>query len=174
MILTGHAAVFDSLSIDLGGFREIIAPGAFRRTIREGNQFAIHYHDYADLLGSTRSGTLKLSEDPRGLCFELAVPDTSLGRDVHTLVKRGDLLHMSFSFLVNGYAGEKWRELSNGRLERTLLDVDLFEVSTVARPAYMDTKVSAGARAMTQASGSTRNRLLRRHMQARLSAANIR
>lgn len=179
MRLSGYAAVFDSLSVDLGGFRETIAPGAFARSLREGHQFAVHYHDFADLLGSTRSGTLKLSEDTRGLYFELEVPDTSLGRDVHELVRRGDLAHMSFLFGVNGSAGESWRELPNGMLERTLLDVDLFEVSTVAKPAYHATNVKAGSFVRSSPESlstptNTRNRLLRRHMQARLSAINTR
>lgn len=130
------------------------------------------------LLGSTRSGTLKLTEDTRGLYFELDVPDTSLGRDTYEMVRRGDLAHMSFSFRVNGSAGESWRELPNGMLERTLLDVDLFEVSTVAKPAYQATSVKSGsfvrsAPELISSAPAARNRLLVRHMQARLSASSI-
>jgi HK97 family phage prohead protease len=168
--LIGHAAVFNSLSTDLGGFRERIAPGAFARTLRDGHPiYAVHYHDFADLLGSTKSGTLKLSEDAHGLRFELSVPDTSLGRDVHTLVRRGDLVHMSFSFYVNGAAGERWEEMPDGSIERTLLDVTLLEVSTVALPAYPASSVSARAQ-MRAAAQSTRNRMAKRLMQARLKA----
>lgn len=170
MKLIGHAAVFNSRSVDLGGFREIIAPGAFARTLRDGHPvFAVHHHSMADLLGSSRSGTLKLSEDSRGLHFELALPDSSLGRDIHTLVKRGDLASMSFSFFVNGAAGEQWRETSNGEIERTLLDVSLLEISTVALPAYPSSSVSA--RAATQSNQTTRNGMLRRYMSSRLQAA---
>lgn len=181
MKLIGHAAVFNKFSVNLGDFIEVIAPGAFARTLRDKHPiFAIHHHDFADILGSTSSQTLKLTEDSRGLYFELDVPDTSLGRDVHALVGRGDLVHMSFSFQVNGAAGESWRELPNGMYERTLLDVDLFEVSTVAKPAYPDSVVSArslmdgkGGQAASRLPKEVANRmrahLLRSQMKARLS-----
>ena len=144
MRLTGHAAVFNSLSHNMGDFVEVISPGAFSRTLRDKDPiFAVHHHNFAEILGSTRSQTLKLTEDSRGLYFELELPETSLGRDVHALVSRGDLAHMSFLFQVNGSAGESWRELPSGLFERTLLDVDLFEISTVARPAYPDSTVFA-------------------------------
>lgn len=170
MKLTGHAAVFNSRSVDLGGFREVIAPGAFARTIRNGHTIhALHSHDFADLLGSTRSGALKLSEDSRGLYFELELADTSLGRDVYALVKRGDMNSMSFLFNVNGAAGERWRELSDGTIERTLIDVNLFEISTVASPAYPAASVSA--RAVSGGVQSIRNRMTQRYMKARLAAA---
>lgn len=171
MKLIGHAAVFNSRSVDLGGFREIIAPGAFARTISDGHPiFAVHHHNMADLLGSSRSRTLRLSEDDRGLYFELTLPDSSLGRDIHELVKRGDLASMSFSFYVNGAAGESWRETSSGEIERTLKDVILLEISTVAMPAYPASKVSARA-APSSNNQDTRARMLRRYMTARLQAA---
>ncbi|MEA1081971.1 HK97 family phage prohead protease [Marinobacter qingdaonensis] len=170
MKITGHAAVFNSRSVDLGGFREIIAPGAFARTLRDGHPvFAVHHHSMADVLGSTRSGTLKLSEDSRGLHFDLALPDSSLGRDIHELVRRGDLASMSFSFFINGAAGEKWRETSSGEIERTLIDVSLVEISTVALPAYPASTVSA--RTATHDNQAARNRMLRRFMASRLEAA---
>ena len=173
MKLVGYAATFNSHSVDLGDFIEVIAPGAFARTIRDGHPiFAVHHHNFAQLLGSTQGGSLSLSEDGRGLHFQLDLPDTSLARDVHELVKRGILAHMSFSFTPNGAAGERWKELSNGMFERTLLDVDLFEISTVALPAYKSSSVSARdfAQAM-QETHIARNRMLKRFMTARLEAA---
>lgn len=180
MKLTGHAAVFNKPSVDLGGFVEYIAPGAFARTIRETHPiFAIHHHNFAEILGSTRSHTLTLTEDSRGLYFELELPDTSLGRDVHALVRRGDLVHMSFSFQVNGSAGESWEELPSGLYKRTLHDVDLFEVSTVARPAYRDSAVSARSLGIGEQNGPSsrtqrmRARLMRSQMQTRLSGSVV-
>lgn len=143
MRISGYAAVFNSLSADLGDFKEKIAPGAFRRTLKDKHPiFAVHHHNMAHLLGSTRSGTLKLSEDNFGLKFELVLPETSLGREIHELVSRRDLQSMSFSFSPNGVKGEEWRQTSRG-IERTLRDVSLTEVSTVALPAYAATIVSA-------------------------------
>lgn len=167
MKILGYAVVFDSWSVDLGGFVERIRPGAFRRTLSDGHPiFAVHTHNFADLLGSTQGGTLALREDGRGLRFELELPDTGLGRDVHTLVRRGDLTAMSFSFRVHGSRGEDWREGKNGRIERELLDLELFEVSTVALPAYPATSVQARAEVVD----ARRNRMLRRTMNARLAA----
>lgn len=168
MKIAGYAAVFNSRSVDLGGFVEVIKPGAFARTLADGHPiFAVHHHQFADVMGSTRSGSLRLSEDSRGLHFDLELPDTSLGRDIHALVKRGDLASMSFSFHVLGTDGERWRELPNGMVERELLDVYLHEISTVALPAYPATKVSARAGVVAC---SRRNALLRRHLSNRLEA----
>jgi len=171
MKLVGYAAVFNSPSVDLGDFVELIEPGAFQRTLRDGHAiYGVHHHNYADILGSTRSGSLRLAEDRQGLHFEIDLPETTLGRDIHALVARGDLAHMSFSFLVNGAAGERWRELSNGLFERTILDAHLYEISTVANPAYPMTKVSARSQD-NQGCDSTarRNRMLKRYMATNLS-----
>ncbi|MCP5165587.1 MAG: HK97 family phage prohead protease [Pseudomonadales bacterium] len=176
MKLTGYAAVFNSLSVDLGGFRELIAPGAFTRTLADRHPiFAVHHHDMADLLGSTRSGTLKLTEDRTGLYFELTLPGSSLGRDIHELVQRGDLATMSFSFTVNGSAGEEWRDAPNGQIERVLRDVSLREISTVALPAYPSTNVAArsavAVNPLPTSNSAVRNRMMKRVMAARLVAA---
>lgn len=177
MRLIGHAAVFNSRSVDLGGFREIIAPGAFVKTLKDGHPiFAVHHHNMADVLGSSRSGTLKLSEDSRGLYFELTLPDSSRGRDIHESVKRGDLASMSFSFQVNGTNGEVWRETSSGSIERTLKEVRLIEISTVALPAYQSSNVYARAEsstpeAATDYARAARNRMFKRLMETKLRAA---
>ncbi|WP_220463581.1 HK97 family phage prohead protease [Sediminihaliea albiluteola] len=173
MRLVGHAAVFNSHSVDLGGFYETITPGAFARTLRDGHPiFAVHHHNMADLLGSSQSRTLKLSEDSEGLHFDLTLPDSSLGRDIHELVQRGDLNKMSFCFLVNGSAGEAWHEDSNGQIIRTLKDVTLIEVSTVARPAYPASSVAARSTpAIHQAPRRNKNAMLKRYMTARLEAS---
>lgn len=168
MKITGYATVFDSPSVDLGGFVETIRAGAFARSLADGHGvFFIHHHNFADLLGSTRSGSLRLAEDRRGLHFELDLPETSLGRDVHTLVKRGDLASMSFAFTVNGAAGEAWKEKPDGTLARELIDLNLYEIYTVALPAYKATSVTArSVRAQP-----LHNSLRRRHLQTRLAAA---
>jgi len=170
MKLVGHAVLFNSLSVDLGGFVEKVAPGAFARTLASGKTiFAVHHHNFENVLASTKSGSLKLSEDARGLRFEIAMPETSLGHDIHALVKRGDLSSMSFSFRINGAQGESWRERSDGVIERTLLDLDLFEISTVANPAYPSSEVFA--RAID--ARATKNEMLARTMRARLARVQL-
>lgn len=134
--LVGIAAPFNSLSEDLGGFRETIAPGAFKRTLANGHNIAaLHHHNAAAVIGSTRTGSLKLRETARGLEFEIEPPDTSMGRDILALAKRGDIANMSFGFRINGHKGEAWRETKQG-IVRELREVELFEVSTTVFPAY--------------------------------------
>ena len=80
--LYGHAARFNS-EANLGNFVEIIRPGAFRKSLDAGtNVRALYDHESSALLGTTRGGTLKLKEDAHGLAFELALPDTTHGRDL--------------------------------------------------------------------------------------------
>lgn len=141
--LVGIAAPFNSLSEDLGGFRETIRPGAFKRTLANGHNIAaLHHHDTGAVIGSTRAGSLKLRETARGLEFEIEPPDTSLGRDILALAKRGDIANMSFGFRINGHQDEQWRETDNG-IVRELREIELFEVSTTAFPAYRESSLAA-------------------------------
>lgn len=134
--LVGHAAVFNSLSEDLGGFREKIAPGAFKNAITGSDVRALFNHDPNFVLGRTISGTLRLSEDEKGLRIENDLPDTQQARDLMVSVGRGDINQMSFGFTVNK---QQWEEDGEGVVTRTLLDVDLFDVSVVTYPAYPKT-----------------------------------
>lgn len=140
--LVGYAAVFDTLSDDLGGFREVIKPGAFDRALSEGHDVrALRDHDPSKLLGRTTSKTLRLAVDDHGLAVEIDLPDTQEGRDTQTLVNRGDLTQMSFAFRT---MADQWRT-EEGEPIRELLDLELFDVSVVAYPAYPATEVSARA-----------------------------
>lgn len=142
--LEGYAATFGA-EADLGSFVETIEPGAFRASL-SGDILALHDHDPTRVLGRTRSKTLKLFEDSRGLGFELRLPDTAAGRDVLALAERDDLGGMSFGFLVPDGG-----EIRNGR-RRTLRTVDLKEISVVsAWPAYPDTAIALRALELAQA-----------------------
>jgi len=134
----GYAAVFNN-EARIADFTEIIRPGAFSNSLGAGADIlALADHYPAKVLARTKSGTLMLSEDSRGLAFEIALPDTQVGRDVLTLAERGDLGGMSFGFLV-GKGGDRWRGDT-----RELLAVDLREISVVsAWPAYGGTTVQA-------------------------------
>ncbi len=135
----GHAAKFDSLSEDLGGFRERIAPGAFANTIKTGDIRALFNHDSNIVLGRNKSGTLRLSEDSAGLAFEVDAPQTQLVRDmVLAPIERGDVSQCSFGFVT---LNDKWANM-DGEWVRTLLEVDLFDVSPVTYPAYPSTDVA--------------------------------
>lgn len=134
--LAGYAAVFNS-DTSIGGYWiERIAPGAFAEAISSDVRAMID-HDPGRIIGRTKSGTLRLSEDSRGLRIEVDVPNTTDGNDLWELVERGDVSGMSFGFRVTK---QEWDE-SGETPVRTIQKVDLFEVSAVAFPAYDDTTI---------------------------------
>jgi len=141
-ILIGHAAVFNSLSEDLGGFRERIEPGAFARSLSDDVR-ALFNHDTNFVLGRTTSDSLTLREDGKGLAIEIMPPQTALIRDlVMAPIERGDINQMSFGFRVRA-GGSRFEEDDEGNIIRTLTDIELFEVSPVTFPAYPDTDIAA-------------------------------
>ena len=134
MSFSGYAAKFNSRSEDLG-FREVIEPGAFARSLKSRNEIkAFVNHDTNLVIGSTRAGTLRLAEDAKGLPAEIDLPDTTYGRDLSVSVKRGDSSGMSFGFSV---VKDEW---SADYSQRRLIEVRLHEVSVVTGfPAYKST-----------------------------------
>jgi uncharacterized protein len=146
MHLEGYAALFDSRSENLGGFTETIAPGAFRASLKSRNDIKLLWnHDTGAVMGSTRSGTLSLTEDERGLRVSATLPNTTHGRDAAELVKRGDVSGFSFGFSLPGRGGDSW---SDDGTERVLKSVRLHEVSLVAFPAYPETNGTATVRGL--------------------------
>jgi HK97 family phage prohead protease len=142
--IEGYAAVFDSESDDLGGFREVLKPGCFDRALREsGDILCVVDHDRSKLLGRTSSGTCKITQDDKGLRFRCSMPDTQLGRDMRALIARGDYNSASFKFAVDPRddEAEDWEE-KNGRVLRTIRSIaKLGDVSPVLVPAYRATSV---------------------------------
>jgi HK97 family phage prohead protease len=138
--IAGYAAKFNSLSEDLGGFFEIIAPGCFARAIKEDDVRAVWNHDSNIVLGRNKSGTLTLVEDATGLHFECVPPDTDYVKDVClTPISRGDVSQCSFRFRT---LKDSWAVDGEGRTIRTLLEVSLSDVCPVTYPAYRDTDVA--------------------------------
>jgi HK97 family phage prohead protease len=139
MSFSGYAAVFNSDSEPLP-FIERIAPGAFKRSLKSKNNIRMYLnHDSSMLLATTRAKTLRLMEDDRGLKVEADLPDTTIGRDLSTLIQRGDVDSMSFGFSVPP-KGDSW---SDDGSVRELKEVRLYEVSVVTGfPAYQATSAS--------------------------------
>ena len=136
----GYASVFNSMSEDLGGFREIILPGAFSEVL-DNDVRALYNHDSNYLLARTTSGTLELKEDEKGLYYRFEMPNTSYGNDMLELFRRGDLTQSSFGFTVEK---DNWR-MEDGQQVRYIERVgSLFDVSPVVYPAY--TAASSGLR----------------------------
>jgi HK97 family phage prohead protease len=134
--LVGHAAVFNS-DADIGGYWvERIEPGAFTKSLSNDVRALIN-HDTGRVIGRTKSGTLRLSEDDRGLAFEVDIPNTSDGNDLWELVSRGDISGVSFGFSVTN---QSWDESVEPAV-RTIKQVELYEISPCAFPAYDDTTI---------------------------------
>lgn len=139
VLISGYAAVFNSKTSIGSYFEEVIAPGAFSKAISEnGDIRALFNHDWNNVLGRTKSGTLRLEEDERGLKFEVELPNTTVARDLAESMRRGDINQCSFGFFPTE---ETW-DYSVEPAMRTINEVDLFEISVVSIPAYEDTEVS--------------------------------
>jgi HK97 family phage prohead protease len=138
--ISGHAAVFNRLSDSLGWFREKVRPGAFTKTLQKQADVRLLINHDGLPLARTKSGTLLLREDNEGLFFEAAVDESD--PDVQRVIpkmQRGDLDQMSVGFYV---VEDKW-ELSEAKERiRTLIEVDLFDVSLVTYPAYPQTSAN--------------------------------
>lgn len=140
--LHGFALVYGAEARIAGGV-ETIAPGAVAEALSGGRDIlALVDHDASKVLGRTRSGTLQLRDDPKGLAFSIELPDTTAARDVLALVERDDVGGMSFGFTVPA-GGDEWR---GGK--RTLKRVTLHEISVItSHPAYAATSVEARVQA---------------------------
>jgi HK97 family phage prohead protease len=150
--IRGTAAAYNRLSKDLGGFRERIAPGAFKRALSgQGEDVkCLFNHDANCVLGRTGNGTLRLSDSAEGLNFRCQLDQNQQAhRDLYSSIKRGDINECSFAFNVDDEDGEDWDDEKDERGQRfklrTLRSVNLFDVSAVTNPAYGSgaTKVSA-------------------------------
>jgi uncharacterized protein len=155
--IRGHAIVFNSLSVDLGGFREIIAPEAVDRTLTEALDVrALVDHDSGKVIGRTRAGTLSLRKDTRGLRIEVEPdPEISYAKDIMRAVARGDISGMSFGFRV---IGDEW-EYDEDTPVRTVTDMVISEVSIVSFPAYPSTNVEVALRSLHAAHQARGNRV---------------
>lgn len=139
--ITGYAAVFNSPSQELPlkegrSFKEIVRPGAFADALVSGADVLARF-EHTQILGRTGNGTLRLTEDHRGLRYEIDPPNTTTGRDVVELIRRRDVPYSSFAFRVPK-GGDNWRR-EDGQLVRELRSVELIDIAPVAKPAYMAT-----------------------------------
>lgn len=135
--VSGYAAVFNE-EADIGGmFREVIAPGAFTDAI--GRDDVVFLINHAGLpMARTRSGTLTLREDSRGLYMETELdPEDPDVRAIVPKMKRGDLDKMSFAFFPEV---QEWDDSGDVPV-RTIRQVELSDVSIVTSPAYAGTDI---------------------------------
>jgi Escherichia/Staphylococcus phage prohead protease len=140
--LSGYAIVFNTRSIDLGGFYEVIHPEAVNRTLRSGDDvMAFVQHDPKKVIGRRKAGTLQLRSDSRGLHADIdPIPNTSDGRDLIENISLGNISGMSFAFRVMPDGDSLQYE--GGTLIRHVTDILIREVSVVTGPCYPDTSVA--------------------------------
>ena len=123
-------------------FIEKISKGAFTRALssRSKDIDFLAEHDEKRLLASTRNGSLKLTEDENGLYMEAIITPTSWGKDTYQLIKSGLYKNMSFGFRS---IKDEWRKIKGNLFERTIRELELFEVSVVKEPAYLSSTIEA-------------------------------
>lgn len=147
-VIEGHAAVFNRLSRNLGGFVEQIDPSAFDKTLADNPDVrALINHDPSHLLGRTRSGTLRLSKDNIGLHYEVDVPDRTDARDLLISMERGDITQSSFAFFM---IDDDWGQTEQEFPLRTITAASIHngDVSPVTYPAYEDADSGVADRAL--------------------------
>lgn len=142
--LIGYAAVFNSPSADLGGFTEVIRPGAFNSVLNNSDVLCLREHNPCLLLGRQSNATLTLTEDAKGIRYECLLPDTSLGRDTSELVRAGYLKGSSFTFRV-AEGGETWQRQAGKPVRFITAISKVGDVGPVTTPAYPDTSVALRA-----------------------------
>jgi len=144
--LDGYAIVFNKYSQNLGGFVERVDPAAATKSVSDKLPVVARYnHDDNFLLGTIEAGTLRLEVDDVGVRYIVDLPDTSAGRDVAALAKRGDLRYSSFAFHT---LEDEWDVTEQGFPLRTLRSIQLVDVAPVVNPAYRDSTV--GVRSLAE------------------------
>lgn len=163
--VAGYAAVFGEETNIAGFFTETVERGAFSNALERGDDVVFLVNHAGLPLARTRSGTLKLTEDERGLYMEADLDGSD--PDVRSIVpkmKRGDLDKMSFAFVPTR---QVWDD-SGDVPKRTIQDVELYDVAIVTTPAYSGTEIglrSLEAHRATQKKAQAARRL---KMKARL------
>lgn len=144
MKVSGYVNKTGQLSEVLGvtkRFKEKIAKGAFSRAIKKAKEIDfLAEHDSKKILASTRNGSLILTEDPEGLYMEATIVPTSWGKDTYEMINSGIFKNMSFGFRT---IRDSWKKIGADLYERTIEELELFEVSVVKNPAYSQSTIAA-------------------------------
>lgn len=149
--IEGYALVFDSESVDLGGFREVIHRSALQGVIEHSDVLCLLDHNQQrGVLARSRSGvgSLTLTVDEHGLKYHFEAPRTPLGDEVLEGCRRGDISASSFSFRVKT---QRWEKRSDGSILRHIDALEtLYDVSPVYHPAYDATSVAIDRRGLDE------------------------
>lgn len=160
--VSGYVVKFNERSeLIFDEFYEKVGAGAFSRSLKENTIKALWNHDSNLVLGSTKSQTLRLREDNIGLYFEIDLPNNDIGENSLESIQRGDVDGVSFGFTVRA---DSWAFIeAEDVYERTLLDIDLVEISPTPFPAYEgSSEVAVVQRSMQESNIQTKEQ---RHLQ---------
>lgn len=151
--IEGYAIVFNSLSNDLGGFREIIEPTAIDdELIKNSDIVCLKNHNIKEgILARSYHGrgSLKLEIDEHGLHYSFDAPHTQFGDEVLEMVKRGDIAKCSFAFVCGEDVWNK--DEKTGEYIRHVKKIkNLYDVSLVYHPAYEETEAIADTRGLDE------------------------
>ncbi len=144
-IIEGIAALFNTRGEVMPGYFEEIKPGAFDKALRESDVRALFNHIPSNLLGRQSAGTLELRVDAKGVHYKIYPPDTQIGRDVITSLKRGDVDGSSFSFNV-AKDGEEFKSIEGGVLRTITEFSEIGDVGPATYPVYEETISAARSR----------------------------
>lgn len=145
MDFRGYAAVFDApwnqALIDKMGYVESVARGAFRKAIIATNNIPLLWqHERRDMLATTKSGNLRITEDGKGLLVEAKLPNNPLGEYVRSMIESGDVRGMSYG--IETAPSDSKMEKRDGVMHRRIADVRrLVDTTLTWEPAYDATTV---------------------------------
>lgn len=137
--LSGYALVWNTTSTDRGGYFVRLRPGSATFTTPT---LAVYHHEVRDVIGNTENDTLRLTPDDYGVKFEIDLPDTQVGRDVHTLVRDKYVRGMSFAMTTKP-KGRATRENGRDIFDAEAYTVD--EISVTPTPAFITATVDVKA-----------------------------
>lgn len=140
--IAGLGIPYGVWSVDLGGWREMIVPGAFRSSIEVEDLRVLHNHDSNYVLGRKSAGTAHFIDNSRGVEYEVTPPDTAWARDVMVSIERRDITGNSFGFLVRSREDQEWEE-RDGIMWRRVLRGTVLEMGPQPFPAYEQSEVEA-------------------------------
>jgi len=149
-VLAGISPPWDSLSVDLGGWREKFSPTAFDGLVdRHPNDPRpkidvpfLFNHDPNLITGRTTNGRLTITKEPRGLGYRHTPVETTAGRDLLLLVEDRTITGASFAFTV-AEGGDVWTEDERGNIVRTVTKAaGLYDISAVTNPAYPSSSIA--------------------------------
>lgn len=147
--VVGYGAVFGVRTRIGDWFTEEIDPKAFNKTLKEADVRCTFNHNFDNLLGRTKSETLRLSVDSKGLAYECDLPDSPMGQNLRASLDRGDIDGSSFMFHV---VRQEWEDLEDELPHRKILEVKLMELGPVSVPQYPE--ADAGIRSLRDLTGA--------------------